>query len=177
MVGQFVIPDNKIVTGGQFAPALRYVVKTATNVIPGRLVTRDTTDAQIKVCTASLRPLGVVSYEDALPIYKPARITDAYTAGDEVPVHCTPGEIVVLYLAQSQTVVAGDLLVPAADGFVAKADALSVTVATGATPVTSTGAQPTITVAGSAPTAAPFAKALMSVTTTSAEKAIIAMIL
>jgi hypothetical protein len=172
MVGQFVIPDNKIVTGGQFAPALRYVVKTATNVIPGRLVTRDTTDAQIKVCTASDRPLGVVSYEDALPIYKPALITDEYAAGAEVPVHCTPGEIVVLTLTTSQTVVAGDFLVPTADGLVAKAAVAAIP--SGATQVTSSSAQPQIS--GSAFATEKFAKALMSVTTTGTAAKIIAMI-
>ncbi len=125
-INPIVKPLNRVVVAGDpiYYP---YKAKTATNLYPKRLVTKDTTDAEIKVCGATDKPLGVAGYEQAPSPYKPADINTAYNAGDEVPVIVGgSGCIVVLTLAASQAVNTGDVLVTAADGTVAKAAAITV---------------------------------------------------
>ncbi len=115
-----VKPLNRVVVAGNplYYP---YKVKTATNVQPKRLVTKDTTDAQIKVCGATDPVLGVAGFEQAPSSYKPATINTAYNADDECPVILGgSGAIVVVTLTTSQTVVLGDELEVIAGGLVQK---------------------------------------------------------
>lgn len=143
-----VTPVGKIIVSGAEPPIVtERTITTVANCYPGRLVKTGSTDRDIVVNDAGL-PLGWLGYEQADPNYKPATPATIYVVGDHVPVVRGGGFIILGTLATNQTIVIGDRLVPAADGMLQKATALSVKVATGATPVTSTGAQPTIAAAG-----------------------------
>ena len=75
-------------------------------------------------------------------MYRPATRDTIYAQNDQAPV-LSGKAVVLLYLAQSQTVVKGDKLVAAADGMVSKASPAAIP--NSSTPVTSTSAQPTVT--------------------------------
>ena len=162
-------PTGKIVVAGEPPIVLERTIETVTNCYPGRLVKKGTTDRDVVVNDAGL-PVGWLGYEQAGTAIRPATPATIYVVGDEAPVVKGGGFIILAKLATSQTIVAGDRLVPAADGMLQKATALSVTVATGAVAVLSTGAQPVIAAAGDVGVLPVDAIAEESVTTTSAAK-------
>lgn len=91
-------------------------IKTVANMYPGRLVTIDTTDNQIKVCGATDNPIGFLGYEQAGMNFKPDTVDTIYLVNDMAPVlfggHFTP----VGRLASGQNVAAGAKLKRAAAG-------------------------------------------------------------
>jgi hypothetical protein len=134
-------PKNQIVVSGK--PDVQYLnIETATNCYPGRLVKKGTHDNDLVVCTAGAAAIGVLGYEQAAKMYRPATRDTIYVQNDKAPV-LSGKAVVLLYLVQSQTVVKGDKLVAAADGMVSKASPAAIP--NSSTPVTSTSAQPTVT--------------------------------
>jgi len=123
---------------------LRIKTVTAGHTVPGRLVKRDTDDSHVQLAGAGDK--GIIGFIGRDP--KKDASTD-YAAEDWARIGHGPGAVVVLSLDQSQTILKGDKLVPAANGRVKKATAFSVSVPSGGTAVTSTAAQPDLTEAGS----------------------------
>lgn len=133
--------DNKVVQrGAPFSATKR--VKTATNVKPGRLVERDTTDAQVKVGGVGSASYAWAGHERCLPQYQPLTIDTAFSANDEITVHWGPGCLFRAYLANGQNVTMGAKLVRAANGELTVATAAAP--AAGGTALTGTSAQPTM---------------------------------
>lgn len=133
------------------APVGDFKVKTASNVRAHRLVAFDTTAKEIKTAPAGAAalPLGWVT----MRVKDGAVLTDAdYAVNDVVKVERGPGTIRQAVLLTGTTAVnPGDPLTTAGNGKLKKAVAISVTVPAGATAVTSTAAQPPLTVAGGVP--------------------------
>ncbi|MHC1623460.1 MAG: hypothetical protein ACXQTR_02575 [Candidatus Methanospirareceae archaeon] len=96
---------------------------TVTNMKPGRLVKRGTTDYDVQVADASANypAIGWLGYEKANANFKPETIDTAYAAGDEVPVHNGGGFRVRARLASGQNLVKGIRLKEAANGEVTAA--------------------------------------------------------
>lgn len=121
-------------------------VKTATGVRAHRFVKRDTTDKEIQVTTTGDVPLGIVTHriiDDDI-----ATAAD-YAAADVLKVERGAGTCrKVVLLSGSAAVVPGDELTTATGGKLKKRSALSATTPAGATAVTSSGAQPAMTMAG-----------------------------
>lgn len=121
MVG-YIKPTNKILVAG--TPLVQELkIKTVATMYPGRLVQKDTTDSGIKVAVAPAgkafsKVIGILGYEQASDKYKPATVDTIYKVNDFVPV-LSGGCVVVGSLASGNTVVKGDLLIPAAAGEVA----------------------------------------------------------
>lgn len=130
-------PSGKIVALGE--PLVDELnVETATNMYPGRLVKKGTNDNDIVVCGAGEKPVGWLGWEHAPGPDRPATLATAYGADDRAPVLYGGHFVIKAKLASGQNVSKGDWLVPAADGMVAAASAL--TVDSGGTSVTSTAA-------------------------------------
>jgi len=130
-------PNNKIVVAGN--PLVQELkVETATNMYPGRLVKKGTNDDDIVVCGATDKPIGFLGYEQSHAAYRPTNVDTAYSAGDRAPVLCGGNFVVVARLANGENVSKGDWLVPAANGELKAASAL--TVDSGGVAVTSTAA-------------------------------------
>lgn len=163
-----VTPTNGVVSYGRPTIITEANVETAANMYPGRLVKRGTTDYDLAVCGATDTPIGWLGFEDTAAQFRPATPSTIYAASDKAAV-IRGGGFVIDYavLAISQTIVKGDALVTAADGTVQKATGLSGSIASGATPVTSTGAQPATTIAGDIGAKRIVGYAEVSVTTTS----------
>lgn len=135
-------PTNGIVASGQ--PKVQHLyVETASEMYPGRFVKKGTHDNDIEVCGAGGKSIGVLGYEHASKKYRPATKAALYLLADYAPVLNGPGVVLLLEVAASQTIVKGDKLVVAANGKVSLASAAAPPVSS--TPVTSTGAQPTMT--------------------------------
>lgn len=90
-----------------------YLVDTATNMIPGRIVAP--TNAGIAVCAVNTAPIGWIGYEDSHPYYQPASITTAYAKNDVIPIHSGPATFMGC-IASGSNCLPGDLLEPAGDG-------------------------------------------------------------
>lgn len=158
--------SNAIVQGGNVPIIdLSCKIETATNMYPGRLVKKGTGDRDIIVATAGSNPAGWLGYEQAAPSERPATMTTAYAAGDVPPVLKGGGFIILATLSASQNVAKDDALVADADGRVKKASALEIV--SGSTNVTSTAANGTTIISGSAGTERIVGYAEESVTTTS----------
>jgi len=152
-------PNNKIVAQGE--PLVEECkVESATNMYPGRLVKKGSSDSQIVVCGATDMPIGWLGYEQAAGPYKPSDVDTAYSANDFAPVLYGGKFVIVGRLASGEVVNKGDLLVPAANGELKKAETLQI--ASGGTSVTSTAANGDI-ITGHYGDAPIVAKALESV--------------
>lgn len=161
----FTKPTNSILVQGNPIVRTKKII-TVAECYPGRLVERDTTDGGIKVGTAAGPVIGWLGYEQASKDARPATVDTIFEVLKEVPVLSGPGMIIVARLAQSQTIVAGNRLVAAANGMLALATA-EVTTA-GTVPVTADADDATITGAyGSQGIVVAIAEE--SVTTTGAE--------
>lgn len=143
-------PSNAIVVSGE--PDVQYFnLKTAANCYPGRFVTKDTNQNSVAVCGAGGVPYGVLGYEQAPKIYRPATRATIYTVDSQVPVlKKGRGATVMLYLStDAATIVKGDKLVLAANGCVTKAGVAKFATSTAAAVL---GANASPTIAGSIPT-------------------------
>ena len=94
-------------------------VETATDMYPGRLVKKGTTDSDI-VVNDGTSPVGWLGYEHTAGLYQPADENTAYTVGDIVAV-LHGGIRLKAHLASGQSVVKGDPLKPVANGELAAA--------------------------------------------------------
>jgi len=134
----FSKPANKIVAVGE--PLVdECKVENITNMYPGRLVKKGTTDDDIVVNDAQ-RPLGWLGYEHTHAEFRPDDVDSQYKANAWAAVLFGKGFIVVGRLASGQNVTKGDLLVAAANGEVKKASVMDGSVDSGTTTVTSTAA-------------------------------------
>jgi hypothetical protein len=116
----YVDAVNKIRLAGPFQSREKYV-ETATDMYPGRLVKRGTTDNDVVVNTdGSAVSYGFLGYEDTAIPFRPATVDTIYATDDRAKVLFGPGMIVVGSLAASQTIIMGDKLVAAAAGRVKK---------------------------------------------------------
>jgi len=165
-------PTNSIVVQG--TPKVQHLlVETATTMYPGHLVQKGTADHQIIVGTAGADIIGVLGYEQCQKKDRPATRATIYTAV-RAPVLSGPGTVLMLKLADGETVTKGEKLVPTAGGEVVAATAAAPP--SGSVAVVSTSAQPTM--AGSLATEGiPIAKAEESVTTSGAADWIMARML
>lgn len=157
-------PGNAILAAG--TPLVtQKKVETATNMYPGRLVKKGTAVDDVVVNTAAGACYGWLGYEQCMDAGSmPADVDTIYEADAQAPVLFGGGFVIVGCLTTSQTIVAGDRLVAAANGALSKATAATTT--TGATQVTSSAA--TAPVAGSVGAEGMIvAIAMESVTTTS----------
>ena len=139
----FVKPSNKILVGG--SPLVEELQTEGATVKPGLFVKKGTGDHQVTLAgDGEKKPLGIV---DADPRYP---IADAFA--DKHPVRVLKGPIVVVgTLASGNNVAKGAALVCAANGKLKAAADIAVQVPSGATPVTSTAAQPDLLEIGSIP--------------------------
>ena len=141
MVG-YVKPSNRTVVAGN--PLVQEEeIETVTNMYAGRLVIKGTGDGQISVCGAGGAAIGWLGYEHTNPKYRPASRSTIYTVNSIVSVLNGPGIVVVGRLASGQNVAKGARLVAAANGELTAASAAAIP--SGATTVTSSSAQPTVT--------------------------------
>lgn len=165
-------PTNGIVVQGE--PKVQHLlIQTVTSMYPGRLVKKGTADNQIVVNTAGGLAEGVLGYEHCQKKDRPATRDTIYTAV-VAPVLKGPGVVILLFVAQNQTIVKGSKLVAAADGMVSLAPAAAPP--SGTVAVVSTSAQPTM--AGPLPTSgAIVAQAEESITTTDTEGFVMATLL
>lgn len=133
------VPTNNIVVSGNPVLLGERTITVATGMYPGVLVAKGATDNDIIVCPVNGTPIGILAYEQTSLAYLPQNPTTIYNVGDRAMV--ITGDITyVAYVAASAT--EGQMLVPAAAGQLTPATAL--TIPSGATPVTSTSAQPAI---------------------------------
>lgn len=87
----FIAPTNVVVVKG--SPDIQDAVTegTMTEMKPGRLVIKGTTDAQVVIGGADALSVGWLSFEDTPPKYQPANIDTAYAVADKVTVVNGPG--------------------------------------------------------------------------------------
>lgn len=108
-------PTNKIIAGGR--PLTQELkVETATNMYPGRLVTKGTNADDIIVNTASTSPIGWLGYESTNPVFMPDTVDTIYVINSQAAVHSGGNFFVVGRLASGQNVTKGAKLIPAANG-------------------------------------------------------------
>jgi len=151
MAKGFVVPSNEVlITGRPLVIELK--LETATGVHPGMLVTRDSSGTNIEVCDATEKPIGWVGYGQAHPNYLPTNIDTDYAVNSFVPILFGGNFVISGIVASTGDVDIGDYVIPAADGEVSEAAAISGTIASGDTTVLSTAADGAlVTGVGSAP--------------------------
>ena len=110
----FMAPANDVVQGTDkngLVERLRVGSNAvAAQMLPGRLVSRDVGDYDVKEGSALLAPEGWIGYASASPDYKPATMSTAYAVGDDIAIHNSGGFRVRASLAKGCSVVKGDLL-------------------------------------------------------------------
>lgn len=115
----FIEPTNKIVIAGTPDRRIYDVAGTVTEMKPGRLVKKGSTDSDIIIGDVDGPNIGFLGYEDGFGPDKPATITTAYALAAKADVLSGPGVILV---ANSETaaVTKGDLMCAGSDGKVRK---------------------------------------------------------
>jgi hypothetical protein len=143
-------PANAIVVKRTENTLVRYMnLETAAECYPGRFVTAGTDANDIAVNGAAGVTQGVLGYEDAPKVYRPATRATIYTVSSQVPVISGAGTIVMLYLStDAATIVKGTPLVAAANGKVTAAGVAKFATSTAAAVL---GASASPTVAGNIP--------------------------
>jgi len=110
----FMAPANDVVQGTDRNGLIEQLRvgsnATAAQMLPGRLVSRDVGDYDVKEGSALLAPEGWIGYDSASPDYKPATMTTAFAVGDDIAIHNGGGFRVRTSLAKGCSVVKGDLL-------------------------------------------------------------------
>lgn len=150
-VGYGPKPTNKIIVAGQ--PLTQILkVETATNVYPGRLLVRGTADDDAVVGTANGAVIGWAGYENTIKLHRPATVDTIYLINAQIAVEHGGGFVIVGRLASGQNVTKGARLSAAANGELTASTAITATVPSGSTAVTSTSATPAMTMAGGLPT-------------------------
>lgn len=115
----FIEPTNKIIIAGTPDRRIYDVAGTVTEMKPGRLVKKGSTDSDIIIGDIDGPNIGFLGYEDGFGPDKPATITTAYALAAKADVLSGPGVILV---ANSETaaVTKGDLMCAGSDGKVRK---------------------------------------------------------
>lgn len=148
MALDIVTPTNAVVAGnGHLATRRAAKVKTVANVRPGRLAEYDTDDDHFKAASAGVIH-GAFGWVDKNLTNPDWDKTANPVAEDEFQLVKGKGLLVRASLASGENVKRGDLLIAAANGEVKKG--ANLTIAAGATAVTSSAANGAI-VAGSLP--------------------------
>jgi hypothetical protein len=111
-----VKPTNKIVWDSINLHMETKKVETATNVYPGRLVTKGTNDDDVVVNTDGGAAVGWAGYLNTAKNYRPATVDTIYAQNDQIAVIYGPGMGVVGRLAELQNVAKGALLYAFANG-------------------------------------------------------------
>jgi|Deesub1362A_J573_1020465.scaffolds.fasta_scaffold00039_120 hypothetical protein len=94
---------------------------TQSDMVPGRLVVRDTSDESVKEAPANTtQPAGWIGYEQSHPAHRPSDRTTAYSSGAYIPVLRGPGVVLISEITSS-SITKGDLLVSAGNGKLTKA--------------------------------------------------------
>lgn len=110
----FKAPANDVVQGTDkngLTELLRVGANaTAAQMLPGRLVSRDVGDYDVKEGSALLAPEGWIGYASTPPDFKPATMATAYAVGNDLAIHNGGGFRVRGSLAKGCSVVKGDLL-------------------------------------------------------------------
>lgn len=112
----YVKPTNKIIVAGK--PLVQELkVETATNMYPGRLVTKGTNDDDVIVNTASTAVIGWLGYEQITnPGFQPDTVDTIYTVNAQAPVLNGGGFVIVGRLASGQSVAKDAKLIGTAAG-------------------------------------------------------------
>lgn len=106
-----------ILLGGQKPPIIQKVnLGTIANCYAGRLLTREDTDYDRKVCTGVLPPTGWLGYEHVSPQYRPAALTTIFELDAKAVEYKGGGFALKGKLAKGCSVVKGDLVANWADG-------------------------------------------------------------
>lgn len=92
---------------------------TIANCYAGRLLTREDTDYDRKVCTAMTAPTGWLGYELCNPQYRPAALTTIYVVDDKAVEHKGGGFAIKAKLTKGCSVKKGEQVMNWADGEVA----------------------------------------------------------
>jgi len=109
-----------ILLGGNDPPVTQKVnLGTIANCYAGRLLTREATDYDRKVCTALTAPTGWLGYELTDPQYRPAALTTRYTLDDKAVEHKGGGFTIKAKLTKGCSVKKGEDVMNWADGEVA----------------------------------------------------------
>ena len=115
-------PANAIIARGRPPIIQTLTVETATNCKPGRLVKKDTTDADVEQCARYGSPVGWLGFEDSAPSVREnasglnGSVDGTYAAADEAAVLSGGGFVIVASLKANQVCNKGDYAVPAASG-------------------------------------------------------------
>ena len=111
-------PSNASATGKYYTEFLKIGANaTAAKMLPGIAVVFDTNDRSVKEAGADGDVIGFLGYEETPIAFKPATRATAYALLDTAAVHHGRGGFVRALLAISQTVVKGERLSVAADGY------------------------------------------------------------
>lgn len=109
-----------ILLGGNDPPVTQKVnLGTIANCYAGRLLTKEDTDYDRKVCTALTAPTGWLGYELTSPQYRPAALTTIYTVDDKAVEHKGGGFAIKAKLTKGCSVKKGEDVINWADGEVA----------------------------------------------------------
>lgn len=109
-----------ILLGGNDPPVTQKVnLGTIANCYAGRLLTKEDTDYDRKVCTAMTAPTGWLGYELASPQYRPASLTTIYVVDDKAVEHKGGGFSIKAKLTKGCSVKKGEQVMNWADGEVA----------------------------------------------------------
>jgi len=110
----FIAPTNDVVQGTDRNGLIEQLRvgsnATAAQMLPGRLVSRDVGDYDVKEGGALLAPEGWIGYASASPDHKPATMDTAYAVGNDLAIHNGCGFRVRASLAKGCSVVKGDQL-------------------------------------------------------------------
>jgi hypothetical protein len=120
----YIKPTNAIVVAdapGMTVQTMR--VENATNMYPGRLVMKGTTDDCAVVNSAVLTPIGWLGYEQTHKKHRPADVDTIYLVNAQAAVVSGPGMVVVANLVAAQTIVKGAALKATTNGQVMVAGA------------------------------------------------------
>lgn len=119
MAEDYGYQDNvaAILLGGQKPPIIQKVnLGVIANCYAGRLLTKEATDYDRKVCTGVLAPTGWLGYEYTSPQYRPAALTTIFVLDDKAVEYKGSGFVIKSKLALGCSVTKGDLVANWADG-------------------------------------------------------------
>lgn len=116
----FVAITDRIVQMGSASVKTLHNVESGTNMYPGRVAQKGSTDYDVVVGTgAQVAPKGFVGYEDTPTDFRPANKNTVYTTGQKAMILRGPGFVVDGYLAPNFDVKANEELFSFADGCLA----------------------------------------------------------
>lgn len=119
MAEDYGYQDNvaAILLGGQKPPIIQKVnLGTIANCYAGRVLAKEDTDYDRKVCSAILAPTGWLGYEYTGPQYRPAALTTIFELDDKGVEYKGSGFAIKGKLVKGCSVTKGDLVANWADG-------------------------------------------------------------